>query len=66
MPKTRSTRDGSGAKPERFDEPQRGEPAGRDDLDPDGPMPNPRGLDVPVLPPAPDGVAKGARLQEIM
>jgi uncharacterized protein (DUF1501 family) len=35
-------------------------------IDPDGPMPNPRGLDVPVLPPAPDGVAKGARLQEIM
>ena len=35
-------------------------------IDPDGPLPNPRGLDVPVLPPAPDGVAKGARLREIM
>ncbi|MHC4940024.1 MAG: DUF1501 domain-containing protein [Planctomycetota bacterium] len=29
-------------------------------------MPNPRGLDVAVLPPAPEGVAKDGRLREIM
>ena len=35
-------------------------------IDPDGPMPNPRGLDVAVLPPAPDGVKKNGRLHELM
>ncbi|MHC4953073.1 MAG: DUF1501 domain-containing protein [Planctomycetota bacterium] len=35
-------------------------------IDPDGPMPNPRGLDVAVLPPAPDGVKNNGRLHELM
>jgi hypothetical protein len=34
-------------------------------IDPNAPMPNPRGLDVPVLPPAPDGTANYDRLEEI-
>lgn len=34
-------------------------------IDPDGPLPNPRGLKIPVLPPAGDGVTKD-RLSEIM
>lgn len=32
-------------------------------IDPDGPLPNPRGLDVRIMPPASDG---GGRLKEIM
>jgi hypothetical protein len=35
-------------------------------IDPDGPMPNPRGLDVKVLPSAADGEKTGGRLKEIM
>ena len=35
-------------------------------IDPAAPMPNPRGLDVPVLPPAKKGDATYARLGEIM
>jgi hypothetical protein len=35
-------------------------------IDPDGPLPNPRGLDVKVLPSAADGVKEGGRLKEIM
>ena len=35
-------------------------------IDPDGPLPNQRGLDVKVLPAAGDGVASGGRLTEIM
>ncbi len=35
-------------------------------IDPDGPLPNPRGLDVKVLPSAEDGVKTGGRLHEIM
>ena len=35
-------------------------------IDPDGPLPNPRGLDVSVLPSAQDGVKTGGRLHEIM
>ena len=35
-------------------------------IDPDGPLPNPRGLDVRVLPSAGDGVKSGGRLREIM
>ena len=35
-------------------------------IDPDGPLPNPRGLDVRVLPAAEDGVPSGGRLREIM
>ncbi len=34
-------------------------------IDPDGPLPNPRGLDVQLLPPA-DSVPHGGRLREIM
>jgi len=34
-------------------------------IDPDAPMPNPRGLEVPVLPPLSDGVASKGRLHEI-
>lgn len=36
-------------------------------IDPDGPLPNPRGLDLTVLPAStPDGVTSGGRLKEIM
>lgn len=35
-------------------------------IDPEGPLPNPRGLDVRVLPSAEDGVQSGGRLTEIM
>ena len=35
-------------------------------IDPEGPMPNPRGLDVKVLPSAKDGGKSGGRLYEIM
>jgi hypothetical protein len=35
-------------------------------IDPDGPLPNPRGLDVKVLPSAADGAKSGGRLREIM
>jgi len=35
-------------------------------IDPDGPLPNPRGLAVKVLPSANDGVKGGGRLAEIM
>jgi hypothetical protein len=35
-------------------------------IDPDGPLPNPRGLDVRVLPSDKDGVSGGGRLKEIM
>lgn len=35
-------------------------------IDPDGPMPNPRGLEVRVLPSATDGAKLGGRLKEIM
>jgi len=35
-------------------------------IDPDALLPNPRGLDVPVLPSAADGVKTGGRLTEIM
>jgi hypothetical protein len=35
-------------------------------IDPEGPLPNPRGLDVPVLPTGADGVKSGGRLKEIM
>jgi len=34
-------------------------------IDPDGPMPNARGMNVPVLAPAPDGVASKGRLHEL-
>jgi len=34
-------------------------------IDPDGPLPNPRGLDVTVLPSAEDGVQGSGRLKEI-
>jgi hypothetical protein len=35
-------------------------------IDPDGPLPNPRGLDARVLPPVGDGVKSGGLLTEIM
>jgi hypothetical protein len=35
-------------------------------IDPAGPMPNPRGLDVTVLPSAKDGEPSGGLLTEIM
>jgi len=35
-------------------------------IDPDGPLENPRGLDVKVLPSAADGAKSGGRLKEIM
>jgi len=35
-------------------------------IDPDGPMPNPRGLDVKVMPSSEVGVESGGRLREIM
>ena len=35
-------------------------------IDPDGPLPNARGLDVKVLPAAEDGVKSGGRLKEIV
>jgi len=35
-------------------------------IDPDGPMPNPRGLDVKVLPSADEDETRGGRLREIM
>ncbi|NLO05123.1 MAG: DUF1501 domain-containing protein [candidate division WS1 bacterium] len=35
-------------------------------IDPDGPLPNPMGLDVPVLPNAAEGIKTGGRLTEIM
>ncbi len=35
-------------------------------IDPDGPLPNSRGLDVRVTPPAEDGAQGGGRLKEIM
>jgi len=35
-------------------------------IDTEAPMPNPRGLDVKVLPPPPEGMAGGARLTEIL
>ena len=35
-------------------------------IDPEGPLPNDRGLDVTVLPRAEDGVKSGGRLREIM
>jgi uncharacterized protein (DUF1501 family) len=35
-------------------------------IDPEGPLPNPLGLDVTVLPTAADGVKSGGRLKEIM
>ncbi len=35
-------------------------------IDPDGPMPNPRGLSVQVLPTAEDGAQGGGRLKEII
>jgi uncharacterized protein (DUF1501 family) len=35
-------------------------------IDPDGPMPNPRGLSVQVLPTAEDAALGGGRLREIM
>ncbi|MHC4816603.1 MAG: DUF1501 domain-containing protein, partial [Planctomycetota bacterium] len=34
-------------------------------IDPTAPMPNPRGLDVAVLPPGPDGTAKYDALREL-
>ena len=34
-------------------------------IDPEGAMPNPRGLDVKVLPTAADGAKSGGRLTEI-
>jgi len=35
-------------------------------INPDGPLPNPRGLEVRVLPTSADGVQSGGRLKEIM
>jgi hypothetical protein len=35
-------------------------------IDPEGPLPNPRGMDVTVLPTASNGVKSGGRLKEIM
>jgi len=35
-------------------------------IDPEGPLPNPRGLDVRVLPTAADGVESGGRLTELI
>jgi arylsulfatase A-like enzyme len=35
-------------------------------IDPDGPLPNPRGLNIRVLPSAEDGEESGGRLKEIM
>ncbi len=35
-------------------------------IDPEGPLPNPRGMDVPVLPFGEEGVKSGGRLKEIM
>jgi hypothetical protein len=35
-------------------------------IDPDGPLPNPRGLDARVLPSGEEGVKSGGRLKEIM
>jgi uncharacterized protein (DUF1501 family) len=35
-------------------------------IDPEGPLPNPRGLDVKVLPTAAEGAKSGGRLKEIM
>jgi hypothetical protein len=35
-------------------------------IDPDGPLPNARGLDVPVLGPADKDAAGGGRLGEIL
>jgi hypothetical protein len=35
-------------------------------IDPEGPLPNPRGLDVKVLPSAEEGTPRGGRLQEIV
>jgi len=35
-------------------------------IDPEGPMPNPRGLDAKVLPTAAEGAKSGGRLKEIM
>ena len=35
-------------------------------IDPEGVLPNPRGLEVPVLPSKEEGVASGGRLKEIM
>ena len=35
-------------------------------IDPEGPLPNPRGLDVTVLPSAAEGAKTGGRLKEIM
>jgi hypothetical protein len=35
-------------------------------IDPDGPLPNPRGLTVQVMPCAKDGEQGGGRLREIM
>ena len=34
-------------------------------IDPEGPLPNPRGMDATVLPTASDGVKSGGRLTEI-
>lgn len=35
-------------------------------IDPEGQLPNPRGMEVSVLPTAGDGVKSGGRLREIM
>jgi hypothetical protein len=35
-------------------------------IDPDGPLPNPRGLDVRVMPSEESGAESGGRLREIM
>ncbi len=35
-------------------------------IDPEGPMPNPRGMDIKVLPTVADGTQSGGRLKEIM
>jgi len=35
-------------------------------IDPDGPLPNPRGFKAKVMPTAEDGAPSGGRLREIM
>jgi len=35
-------------------------------IDPQGVLPNPRGMDLQVLPSAADGIESGGRLKEIM
>jgi hypothetical protein len=35
-------------------------------IDPDGPLPNPKGMDLRILPTVADGAQSGGRLKEIM